>query len=78
MTDTLACWLRQCLQADLFRFFFPSIKYFVRILLAALLLVAMAIGFSIVVALITIPFTMMAIMNGNLGASLITLESWRS
>lgn len=54
--------------------FFPSIKkYFVRILLAALLLVAMAIGFSIVVALITIPFTMMAIMNGNLGASLITL-----
>lgn len=54
--------------------FVPCVKkYFVRILLAGLLLAAMAIGFSILLALITIPFTMMAVMSGNLGASLITV-----
>lgn len=52
--------------------FLPGLKkYFVRVLLSSLLLVAFSIGLTIVLSIIAIPLTFLAILSGNMMNSII-------
>ena len=54
--------------------FLPGIsKFFVRVLLASLLLIAFYIGFSIVLSIIIIPITFIMLAYGNMATLIITL-----
>lgn len=56
--------------------FIPGIKkYFVRVLLASLLMVAFSIGASIVLSMILIPITILAVMNGSAMGLMISFLS---
>ena len=54
--------------------FLPGIKkYFVRVLLASLLMVALAIGVSIVISMILIPLTLIAAFSGVIMGLMVSL-----
>jgi len=55
--------------------FFPGLKkFFVRTLLAMLLLTAFGIGFVLVASIITIPFTILLMLSGTLAIHLININ----